>query len=71
MKIKNKKKFLSPSIDFTELHGIQKAMDQREVVGSLIDAYVGAYYNKLGKLQYDVQNIMVSKKAYGIVLGKR
>lgn len=50
---------------FTEL---LKVMDKRQVIGSLIDSYVAAHYPDFSKFR--VNNIFVSNKAYGIVLGE-
>jgi len=59
--------------NLSTVYEISRTMKNREVVGSLIDAYVAAYYQKdqFSEKAFSVQEIFSSNKAYGIVLGKR
>lgn len=57
-------------VDYSTFDQLKNQMDNREIDGCLIDSYVAAYHKDKFS-SFRVNNIITSRKAFGVVLGKR
>ena len=57
-------------LDFNSVLDMEKALNQMEIEGVLLDSYVAGHYSKTF-YRYKVNRVFQAPKSYGFVLGRR